>query len=102
MKNNLTFLPEWFQKLEKLEILNLAHNKIMFFPNWLQNFKYLKKSLIKEGFDKKAINRIYGSKRVYFETKGIYGYLVHSEARVNYKQYVSGKSIYKALKYNSI
>ncbi|RLD69207.1 MAG: hypothetical protein DRI87_09825, partial [Bacteroidetes bacterium] len=62
-------------------------------------FKYLKKSLIKEGFDKKAINRIYGSKRVYFETKGIYGYLVHSEARVNYKQYVSGKSIYKALKY---
>ncbi len=62
-------------------------------------FNFLEKSLVKEGFNKKTISEIYESDKVYFETKGVSSYLIHSEARINYEQYVSRKSIFNALKY---
>lgn len=69
------------------------------YTNSHEYFNSLEKSLVKEGFNKKTINKIFDSEKVYFETKGIYSYLIHSEARVKYKQYASSKSIQNALKY---
>ncbi len=62
-------------------------------------FEALKKKLIKDGFDKKAITDIYNNPKVYFETKGVSLFLIHREAKLNYDQFTSPKSIERARQY---
>ncbi len=62
-------------------------------------FESLQKSLIKDGFDKNIITRLYNRPQVYFEGKGVSRFLVHSEAKLNYDQFASNKSIHNALIY---
>ena len=62
-------------------------------------FESLQKSLIKDGFDKNIITRLYNQPQVYFEGKGVSRFLVHSEAKLNYNQFASNKSIHNALIY---
>jgi len=62
-------------------------------------FESLQKSLIKDGFDKNIITRLYNRPQVYFEGKGVSRFLVHSEAKLNYNQFASNKSIHNALIY---
>ena len=62
-------------------------------------FESLQKSLIKDGFDKNIITRLYNQPQVYFEGKGVSRFLVHSEAKLNYDQFASNKSIHNALIY---
>lgn len=62
-------------------------------------FESLQKSLIKDGFDKNIITQLYNQPQVYFEGKGVSRFLVHSEAKLNYDQFASNKSIHNALIY---
>ena len=62
-------------------------------------FSSLQKNLIKDGFDRNTITELYGSPRVYFETKGISLFLTHREAKLNYGQFVSPKLIKRARRY---
>ncbi len=62
-------------------------------------FESLQKSLIKDGFDKNIITELYNLPQVYFEGKGVSRFLVHSEAKLNYDQFASNKSIHNALIY---
>jgi membrane-bound lytic murein transglycosylase B len=62
-------------------------------------FESLQKSLIKDGFDKNIITQLYNRPQVYFEGKGVSRFLVHSEAKLNYNQFASNKSIHNALIY---
>jgi membrane-bound lytic murein transglycosylase B len=63
------------------------------------NFESLQKRLIEDGLDKNRITELYKRPEVYFETKGVSRFLVHSEASLNYNQFTSKKSIRNALKY---
>jgi membrane-bound lytic murein transglycosylase B len=62
-------------------------------------FDPLKKMLIADGFDEKMINDIYTNRNVYFETKGVSLFVVHREAKLNYDQFTSKKSINRARRY---
>jgi len=62
-------------------------------------FGSLTNRLVKDGFDKDRIDRIYGRSEVFFETKGISRFLDHREAALNYDQFTSEKSIRAALNY---
>ncbi|MDH4205001.1 MAG: lytic murein transglycosylase [Desulfobacteraceae bacterium] len=62
-------------------------------------FESLQKRLIEDGLDKDRITELYKRPEVYFETKGVSRFLVHSEASLNYNQFTSKKSIRNALKY---
>ncbi len=62
-------------------------------------FKTLQKRLIQDGFDKGRIKELYSKPQVYFETKGVARFLVHSEATLNYDQFSSPVSIRKARQY---
>jgi len=62
-------------------------------------FEPLKKQLVSDGFDEKKINELYNSSQVSFNTKGISRFLTYREAKLNYDQFVSGRSIRKAKKY---
>ena len=62
-------------------------------------FEPLKRQLISDGFDEKKINELYNSSQVSFNTKGISRFLTYREGKLNYDQFVSGRSISKAKKY---
>jgi len=62
-------------------------------------FKSLQKRLIKDGFDSARITQLYSKPGVYFEGKGVSGFLVHRESRLNYDQFTRKKAIKGALKY---
>jgi len=62
-------------------------------------FESLQKRLIEDGLDKDRISELYKRPEVYFETKGISRFLVHSEASLNYDQFTSEKSIRNASEY---
>ncbi|MFO7554617.1 MAG: lytic murein transglycosylase [Desulfobacterales bacterium] len=62
-------------------------------------FGSLTNRLVKDGFDKDRIDRIYDRSEVFFETKGISRFLDHREAALNYDQFTSEKSIRNALNY---
>lgn len=63
------------------------------------HFDSLKNRLIADGFDEKLIDDIYNNRNVYFETKGVSLFVVHREARLNYDQFTSKKSIKRARGY---
>jgi len=62
-------------------------------------FSDVKRSLIKDGFDKKLINQLYDEAEVYFDVKSISGYFQHNEATLNYDQFHHPNNIKKAKKY---
>jgi membrane-bound lytic murein transglycosylase B len=64
-------------------------------------FDLLGERLVKDGFDPKQIERIYSSPKVCLETKGIALFSVHSEAKLNYNQFLSAFNIRMAKKYLS-
>jgi membrane-bound lytic murein transglycosylase B len=64
-----------------------------------EHFDLLGERLVKEGFDRKYIEKIYGNPKVQLETKGISLFSVHKESKLNYKQFLSKSNIRKAKKY---
>ncbi|MBW1698037.1 MAG: lytic murein transglycosylase [Deltaproteobacteria bacterium] len=62
-------------------------------------FSSLQKQLVDDGFHQERIGKIYEDSRVYFDIKGVSRFLRHREARLNYDQFTSSKSIRKARKY---
>lgn len=62
-------------------------------------FHGLKEMLVADGFDKNAIERLYASAGVAFVDNIAASYFRHSEAKLNYKQFTSEKSIKKARDY---
>jgi membrane-bound lytic murein transglycosylase B len=62
-------------------------------------FESLQKRLIKDGFDSARIAQLYSKPGVYFEAKGVSGFLVHRESKLNYDQFTRKKAIKGALKY---
>ncbi len=63
------------------------------------DFNLLKNRLVKDGFAVETIDKVYGNTSISFEIKGVSLFFVHSESRLNYDQFLSGKSIAKAAKY---
>jgi len=65
-------------------------------------FLVLQKKLIEEGdFDKRFINKIYNRPKVFFDKNSVSGYFRHNEAKLNYGQFTTTRSIKKAKSYLS-
>jgi len=62
-------------------------------------FETLQERLLKDGFDKNTIIRLYSNPKVYFETKKASLFLFHREAVLNYDQFTSPGNIQKSRKY---
>jgi membrane-bound lytic murein transglycosylase B len=62
-------------------------------------FDLLRKRLVEDGFDATSIGSIYRRSQVFFDIPGVTGFFRHSEARLNYKQFLSKDSIRKAQQY---
>lgn len=62
-------------------------------------FETLQESLIKDGFDKNTIIRLYSNPKVCFESKGASLFLFHREAVLNYDQFTLPRYIHNARKY---
>ncbi len=62
-------------------------------------FKMLQEQLVADGFDQNNINDIYKHSQVSFDVKGVSRFFRHTEAKLNYDQFASRKSIRKARKY---
>lgn len=62
-------------------------------------FETLQESLIKDGFDKNTIIKLYSNPKVYFETKKASLFLSHREAVLNYDQFTLPKNIHQSRKY---
>jgi len=62
-------------------------------------FETVQESLIKDGFDKNTIVKLYSNPKVYFETKKASLFLFHREAVLNYDQFTSPGNIQKSRKY---
>jgi membrane-bound lytic murein transglycosylase B len=62
-------------------------------------FEPLQKQLVSDGFDKEKIGAIYADSQVSFNSKGISRFLTYREAKLNYDQFASSRSIGKAKKY---
>jgi membrane-bound lytic murein transglycosylase B len=64
-----------------------------------QMFESLKKMLAADGFDKHALDQLYARPGVSFADDIAGSYFRHSEAKLNYKQFTTEKSIQKARTY---
>ncbi|NNG01943.1 MAG: lytic murein transglycosylase [Desulfobacteraceae bacterium] len=62
-------------------------------------FTEIRKRLVSDGFDAIWIDQLYENEAVAFEGKGVSQYFMLNEARLNYKQFTSDKSIAKARDY---
>jgi len=62
-------------------------------------FESLQKQLVSDGFDKDKIGAIYRNSEVSFNSKGISRFLTYREAKLNYDQFVSSRSIGNAKAY---
>ena len=62
-------------------------------------FESLQDKLITDGFDEYEIKALYIRPEVFFETKGVSLFFMHSEARLDYDQYTLKQQIKKAQKY---
>ena len=65
----------------------------------IRMFESLENRLISDDFDKKTIETIYNSPKVYFEYKGLSMFFAHKESSLNYNQFTDKKSIEKTKKY---
>jgi membrane-bound lytic murein transglycosylase B len=70
-------------------------------PVLAQNDHYsiLKERLIRDGFNRYWIEKVYAGEGVQFEAQSISAYFTHNEATLNYDQFTSRKNIDKARKY---
>jgi membrane-bound lytic murein transglycosylase B len=59
----------------------------------------LQARLIQDGFDPQTINQLYSRPQVAFDTDDVALFFVHSEARLNYNQFLSVQSLRKARSY---
>ena len=62
-------------------------------------FKMLQDRLVADGFDQNQIEDLYNHSRVSFDVKGVSRFFRHVEAKLNYDQFASRKSIRKAKRY---
>lgn len=62
-------------------------------------FESLQQMLVKDGFDAKAVESIYARPGVGFDIATVSRYFAHREARLNYGQFTTRRSIRKAEKY---
>ena len=62
-------------------------------------FKMLQEQLVADGFDQKNIDDLYNHSRVSFDVRGVSLFFRHTEAKLNYDQFTSRKSIRKARQY---
>lgn len=62
-------------------------------------FDGLQKRLIRDGFDAAAIQELYRSPNVGFETRGVSMYFVHRESKLNYGQFLEKAPIARARAY---
>jgi len=101
MPNKIRSLPFIRRSLPILLVMLL----IPFFPtransqNANNPFESLQQRLIKDGFKKDLIKKIYTSPEIAFETKGVALFFMHREATLNYGQFSKRRSIKKARKY---
>ena len=64
-----------------------------------RNFDTLQQQLTKDGFNANKIERLYARSEVSFESKGVSLFFIHSEAKLDYNQFTTERSINKAKKY---
>ena len=62
-------------------------------------FSSLVDRLVKQGFDRERLEKIYSDEKVYFDPKGVSLFFVHSESSLDYDQFVTDKSVAKAKDY---
>ena len=62
-------------------------------------FDSLQEKLVNDGFDEYEIKALYIRPEVFFETKGVSLFFMHSEARLDYDQYTVKQQIKKARRY---
>ena len=63
------------------------------------SFDLLRGRLVGDGFDKKRIDEIFGDPRAELNLEDVSLFFVHSEAKLNYGQFTSERSVAKAQKY---
>jgi len=63
------------------------------------SFTALKASLIRDGFDAAYLDSLYADPAKVFDTKSVSLFFVHSEAKLNYDQFISNKNITRAREY---
>jgi membrane-bound lytic murein transglycosylase B len=59
----------------------------------------LRQQLVADGFDPKRIEALFADPKARFDVKTVSLFFIHSEARLNYDQFTSGRSISKARRY---
>jgi len=62
-------------------------------------FNVLIQKLIDDGFEKNRIEQLFSNKNVFFNPEGVSLFFIHTESSLDYGQFISAKSIAKALKY---
>ncbi|OQY00926.1 MAG: protein MltB [Desulfobacteraceae bacterium 4572_130] len=62
-------------------------------------FKNLKKRLVLDGFTEKNIEKIFANPKVFFDVTGVSDFFIYSEAKLDYNQFLSKKSLEKAFEY---
>ncbi len=63
------------------------------------HFQALQTKLIRDGFDRNVIEKLYKSHSVQFDMKSVSLYFVYQESKLNYDQFLSRSSIMNARKY---
>ncbi len=62
-------------------------------------FGSLQKRLIRDGFDKAVIDKMFGVDRISFDAEGVSLFLMHRESTLNYDQFTTPENIQKARAY---
>ncbi|MCP3901847.1 MAG: lytic murein transglycosylase [Desulfobacteraceae bacterium] len=62
-------------------------------------FSNLRKQLVTDGFNKNKIDRLYSNKNLLFDSKSVSLFFIHSEANLDYDQFVSKTAIKNASRY---
>ncbi len=65
----------------------------------VSHFGVLQEKLAADGFDKGKLKLLYNHPKVTFETKRVYSFSTHNEAKLNYDQFLSRRSLSKAGQY---
>ena len=62
-------------------------------------FTDLTRQLVQDGFNKEKIDKLYSNKNILFDSKGVSLFFIHSEASLDYDQFVSKTALQKAAAY---
>ena len=83
-------------------ILTLTFQASIAFPNKNNPnhiFSDLKKQLVQDGFNKEKIDKLYSNQNIFFDSKGVSLFFVHSESSLDYDQFVSKTALKNAIIY---